>query len=405
MSTEGSENKELRSIVHLDLDAFFCAVEEIYDPSLRGKAFAVGGSADGRGVVASCSYAARKFGIHSAMPMAQAKRLCPELINVRHSFKGYSEYSRQVMDILRSYSPQIQPISIDEAFLDLSHLPHEGKYYAGEIQREIRHQLGLPASLGIASNKLVAKIATNVAKAMHKGKGYPNAILAIAPGTEAKFLAPLPSNALWGVGPKTAEKLAEVGIHTIGDIANHPFKELERRFGQTGRYLHFRARGIDNSPVNISRDTKSVSHEVTYSKDTADEEKLRRTIHRHAQSIGKRLKKLKLAGKTVKIKIRWPDFTTFTRQQSLIEASDDADIIEQAALALFSRHWQSGKQVRLLGVGVSELGRPSKQLSLWDWDPHAHERALRLQEALKGIENKYGKKVIRPAGTLYTQRR
>ncbi len=400
MSAEERTQSEARTIVHLDLDAFFCAVEEINDPSLRGKPFAVGGSAEGRGVVATCSYAARKFGIHSAMPMARAKRLCPELINVRHTFKGYTEYSKLVMDILRSFSPQIQPISIDEAFLDLSHLPRDGKYYAGEIQREIRHQLGLPSSLGIARNKLVAKIATNVGKAIHKGAGYPNAIMSIAVGKEAEFLAPLPSDALWGVGPKTAEKLAEIGIHTIGDIAKYPFKELVQRFGKTGRYLHFRSRGIDNSPVHTSRDTKSVSHEVTYSKDTDDEEKLRKTIHRHSQSISKRLKKIHLTGKTVKLKIRWPDFTTFTRQQSLIEASDDADIIEKSALSLFYKHWKAGKKVRLLGVGVSELGPPSQQLSLWEWDPKEHEKAQRLQAAMSDLEKRYGKKLIRPARSL-----
>jgi len=400
MNSEEKDKPEIRTIVHLDLDAFFCAVEEINNPSLRGKPFAVGGSAEGRGVVATCSYAARAFGIHSAMPMAIAKRLCPDLINVRHSFKGYTEYSRQVMDILRSYSPQIQPISIDEAFLDLTHLPENGKYYAAEIQREIRHQLSLPSSLGIASNKLVAKIATNVAKAVHKGSHYPNAILAIAPGQEANFLAPLPSDSLWGVGPKTAQKLANVGMHTIGDIAKYPLKELERRFGKTGRYLHFRSRGIDHSPVSISRSTKSVSHEVTYPKDTADEEKLKHTINRHAQSIGKRLKKLNLLGKTVKIKIRWPDFTTITRQISLQEASDDAGLIENAALSLLHQYWKPGKKIRLLGVGVSGLEKASSQLSLWEWDADEHERNQSLKSTLNKIENKYGKNLIRPARSL-----
>ena len=400
MNSEENDKQEIRTIVHLDLDAFFCAVEEIYDPSLRGKPFAVGGSAEGRGVVATCSYAARAFGIHSAMPMAIAKRLCPDLINVRHSFKGYTEYSRQVMDILRSYSPQIQPISIDEAFLDLTHLPENGKYYAAEIQREIRHQLSLPSSLGIASNKLVAKIATNVAKAIHKGSHYPNAILAIAHGNEAKFLAPLPSDSLWGVGPKTAQKLANVGMHTIGDIAKYPLKELERRLGKTGRYLHFRSRGIDHSPVNISRSTKSVSHEVTYPKDTADEEKLKQTIHRHAQSIAKRLQKLNLLGKTVKIKIRWPDFTTITRQISFQEASDDAGLLENAALSLLQRYWKPGKKIRLLGVGVSGLEKASSQLSLWEWDAGEHDRNQRLKSTLNKIESKYGKKLIRPARSL-----
>lgn len=391
---------EIRKILHLDLDAFFCAVEELHDPSLRGKPFAVGGSPTGRGVVASCSYAARAYGIRSAMPMAQAVRLCPELINVRHSFGHYSEYSKQVMDILRTYSPQIQAISIDEAFLDLSHMPEAGEFYAKHVQREIRRQLSLPSSIGVASNKLVAKIATNVGKAKHKGAGYPNAIHVVPPGSEAAFLAPLPSDALWGVGPKTAEKLSELGIHTIGDIAAYSFDELERRFGQIGRYLHRRAQGIDDSPIRTSRETKSVSHEVTYREDTHDGDKLRETIKRHAQSISKRLRKLGLYGSTVKLKIRWPDFTTISRQVTLAEPSDKESEIEAAALGLLSKYWKAGRKVRLLGLGVSGLGPASKQLNLWDWDPQAQAKKERLETALSGLEERFGSKAVYRASKL-----
>jgi DNA polymerase-4 len=391
---------EIRKILHLDLDAFFCAVEELHDPSLRGKPFAVGGSPTGRGVVASCSYAARAYGIRSAMPMAQAVRLCPELINVRHSFGHYSEYSKQVMDILRTYSPQIQAISIDEAFLDLSHMPEAGEFYAKHVQREIRRQLSLPSSIGVASNKLVAKIATNVGKAKHKGAGYPNAIHVVPPGSEAAFLAPLPSDALWGVGPKTAEKLSELGIHTIGDIAAYSFDELERRFGQIGRYLHRRAQGIDDSPIRTSRETKSVSHEVTYREDTHDGDKLRETIKRHAQSISKRLRKLGLYGSTVKLKIRSPDFTTISRQVTLAEPSDKESEIEAAALGLLSKYWKAGRKVRLLGLGVSGLGPASKQLNLWDWDPQAQAKKERLETALSGLEERFGSKAVYRASKL-----
>ena len=400
MSEAVQAQSEYRTIIHLDLDAFFCAVEEIYDPSLRGKPFAVGGSPEHRGVVASCSYAARMHGIRSAMPMSKAMRLCPDLIRVRHTYGGYSEYSRQVMDILHSYSPSVQPISIDEAFLDLSHMPREGTFYAREIQREIRHQLSLPSSMGIASNKLVAKIATNVAKANHKGSDYPNAILAVPPGEEAAFLAPLPTDALWGVGPKTAEKLAELGLRTIGDIAAFPFDDMERRFGQVGRYLHKRAQGLDERPVRVSRETKSVSHEVTYPQDIADEEQLRKTIQRQAKSISKRLGKLNLYGSTVKIKLRWPDFTTFTRQRTMPKPSDDAQTIEALALELFYKHWKPGRKVRLLGVGVSELGPPSRQLSLWDWDSAEHAKKERLHDALKEIEHKFGERAVQHADKL-----
>jgi DNA polymerase-4 len=398
MSAQNTKISEYRTVIHVDLDAFFCAVEELNDPSLKGKAFSVGGGE--RGVVVSASYAARKFGVRSAMPGIRAKRLCPNIITVGRNHGEYSKYSSQVMDILRSFSPITQPISIDEAFLDVTDLGGDGREYGLEIQREIRSQLGLPSSLGIASNKLVAKIATNTGKAMHDGNDYPNAVLAVAPGKEIEFLAPLPSDALWGVGPKTSSRLRELGIKTIGDIAAYSATELETRFGQVGKYLHYRAQGLDKSPVRIYRDTKSVSHENTFFENTSDEEQIRATIHRHCESIAKRLNKKGLAGKTVKLKIRWPDFTTFTRQLSLAQATADVTQIEEAALELFSRHWSAGKHIRLLGVGVGQLNSPKSQLSLWDFDAAKVARKERLEDALRGIENKYGEKIIGTAGSL-----
>lgn len=392
---------QARKIIHIDLDAFFCAVEELRDPSLRGKPFAVGGSPQHRGVVATCSYAARQFGIHSAMPMARAVRLCTDLIILRHTYKEYVKYSHEVREILKSYTSLVQPISIDEAFLDLSHLLEPPENYARNIQAEIKANLGLPSSLGVATNKLVAKIATNVGKAFNKTSGYPNAIQVVPPGDEAAFLAPLPTGALWGVGPRTAEKLAELGLHTTGDIAAYPLSELERRFGQHGRDLHTRARGIDNSPVHVSRETKSVSHEVTFSRDTGDENALRETVHRHAEAISKQLRSLELYGSTVKIKLRWPDFTTFTRQKTLPEPTDSASQIEQAALALLNAHWKPGRKVRLLGVGVTGLGPPSRQLSLWDWNPTEAAKQERLENALSTLRQRYGRDAIRSADTLH----
>jgi len=392
--------KPARTIIHVDLDAFFCAVEELHNPELAGKPFAVGGSPEHRGVVASCSYAARKYGVRSAMSMAHALRLCPQLINVRHSFGHYSDYSRQVMDILRTYSPDVQPISIDEAFIDMSHMDGVDEAFARAMQAEILKQVRLPASMGVAGNKLVAKIATNVGKARHHSDGYPNAVLVVPAGGEAAFLAPLPTDALWGVGPKTAEKLAEIGLHTIGDIASYSQEDLERRFGQHGRYLFFRARGIDTSPVRVRHETKSVSHEVTYSQDTNDEMKLQETIKRQSQSISKRMRKQQLYGSTVKIKLRWPDFTTFTRQNTLPEPTDDAAVIERMALELLRKHWKPGRKVRLLGVGVSGLGPPSKQLSLWDWDPQEFARKERLDDTLRGLKQKYGEETVKTGSKL-----
>ena len=389
-----------RKIIHLDLDAFFCAVEELLDPGLKDKPFAVGGSPEHRGVVASCSYAARRFGIHSAMPMARAVKLCQELKIVHHHFRNYIDLSDQVRDMMNSYSPLVQPISIDEAFIDLSHQPEDGLYYAKRLQSEIRSQLGLPVSLGVATNKLVAKVATNVGKAANYAGDYPNAIQVVPPGEEAAFLAPLPADALWGVGPKTAEKLAELGILTIGEIASYPLRELERRFGQIGSDLHRRAQGIDNSPVHVSHETKSVSHEETFAVDTNDERQLREVIRGHSQSIGKRLRKLELYGSTVKVKLRWPDFKTITRQNTLPEPTDDAKQIEKLALGIFKKYWKAGRKVRLIGVGVSNLGPPSHQLNLWDWNPKEAEKQERLQKAIETLRIRFGEASVGKASRL-----
>ncbi len=391
---------QIRKIIHLDLDAFFCAVEELRDPALRNQPFAVGGNPEQRGVVASCSYAARKYGIHSAMPMARALRLCPQLKIVHHHFRDYVQLSDQVMQLMSNYSSLVQPISIDEAFLDLTHQPEEGLFYAKILQEQIRNHLHLPASLGVASNKLVAKVATNVGKAASHTDGYPYAIQVVPPGEEAAFLAPLPADALWGVGAKTAEKLAQLGIHTVGDIAAYPLNELERLFGQTGSDLHWRAHGIDGSPVHVSYETKSVSHEETFARDTHDEKVLRATLREQSLSISRQLRKLELYGNTVKLKLRWPDFTTITRQVTLPDPTDDAKKIEAAALELLRAHLKPGRKIRLLGVGVSNLGPRGHQLSLWDWNPKEFDKQQRLENALKTLQQRYGDASVRRGSAL-----
>jgi DNA polymerase-4 len=388
----------------LDLDAFFCAVEELHDPALRGKPFAVGGSPQGRGVVASCSYAARKFGVHSAMPMSRAVRICPDLQIVRHSYNNYVEYSRKVRDIMRSYTELVQSISIDEAFIEVTDLPWPAVEYARDMQARIRDELGLPCSLGVATNKLVAKIATNVGKASSQTDTYPNAIQVVPPGEEAAFLAPLPTEALWGVGPKTAEKLAELRLHSIGDIAAYPLAELERRFGEHGRALHHRARGLDNSPIHLSHETKSVSQEVTYSEDANDPRQLRDTIKRQSLSVSKRLKKLDLYAKTVQIKLRWSDFTTITRQITLQDPTDEAALIEHAANKLLNQNWKNRRLIRLIGVGVHGLEAPSPQLSLWDWDPTESAKQEQLDRALKVLNQRFGPDAVRHASDLEADR-
>ena len=388
-----------RTILHLDLDAFFCAVEEIRNPELRGKAFAVGGRPEERGVVSSCSYAARKMGVRSAMPMGQALRLCPGLIIVPSNHHLYSEVSRQVMSILHDVTGLVEQISIDEAFLDISDIRADPEPFARRLQARIRDELQLPCSLGIASNKMVAKIATEVGKAiaLKRIKAQelaepPNAVTVVGYGEEATFLNPLPAEMLWGVGPKTSKRLSELGIHTIGDLARWPESEMIRLFGENGRDLARHARGIDDRAIETERETKSISQEITFSRDVRDDKTLERTLHEQSAEVARQLRKNNLAGKTIKLKIRWPDFTTLTRQITLNNPTDQEEEITRAALELMKSVRKPNQAVRLIGVGVSGLSAPFRQLGLWDVDS---EKSRKVQNVLDSLQEKYGKNVVK----------
>ena len=388
-----------RTILHIDLDAFYCAVEETRQPELRGKAFAVGGKPEERGVVASCSYAARRMGVRSAMPMGKAVRLCPGLIIVPSRHSLYSEVSRQVMERLHDLTALVEHISIDEAFLDISEVPEAPDMVAHKLQSRIREELQLPCSIGIASNKMVAKIATEVGKSLAlrevKAKGEakpPNALTVVPSGEEAAFLAPLPADMLWGVGPKTSARLTELGIYTIGDLAKWPETELIRMFGENGRDLSQHSKGIDERPVVTEHETKSISQEITYSKDVRDDAVLYKTLHEMSAEVAKQLRRNNLAGKTVKLKLRWPDFTTLTRQTTLTNPTDQDEEIERAALELLKAVRKPFQAVRLIGVGVTGLGQPIRQLGLWDTDS---EKERKLQGAVDQLHEKYGENIIR----------
>ncbi len=380
-----------RKILHIDLDAFFCSVEENNDPSLRGKPFAVGGRPDQRGVVASCSYSARMFGVHSAMPMAQAIKVCPGLIIVSGRHGDYGKISHQVMDYLGTLTPLIEPVSIDEAFLDLSDLPDPAEELAHQIQDHIRDQFHLPCSIGVATSKLVAKIATDTGKASKRSAAPPQAITVVEPGGEAEFLAPLPAQALWGIGPKTAARLAEIGIHTIGDITRMPKQELVTRLGKFGEDLRERAIGIDHSTVHTSDRVKSVSNETTFARDVSDVQVLYETLHSLSESVGRRLRRKDLKGTTVKLKLRWHDFTTLTRQTTLPSPTDDDREIYAAVKELFNKTWKKGHPVRLLGVGITQFDTPVRQLSLWD---APGKKDINLFSAVDTVRERYGKDSI-----------
>ncbi len=331
------------------------------------------------------------------MPMARAVKLCRNLIIVSSRHSAYGEVSEQVMARLRDLTALVEPLSIDEAFLDVSDLPDAGEQIARGIQRRIRDELGLPCSLGVATNKLVAKIATDVGKAAARGGNPPNAVTVVPPGGEAQFLAPLPIEALWGVGPKTAAKLHELGVETIGDLARQSERELRARYGAIGHDFWERSRGMDDSPVEVEREVKSVSQEETFARDLRDGDSLRRTLRSQAEAVAGRLRQEERLGSTVRLKLRWPDFTTVSRQCTLPHPTDQDQEIYQAALGLLEKAWRNGRPVRLVGVGVTHLTTAVRQLSLWEADS---EKGRRLNAAIDLIRERFGENVIERGSAL-----
>jgi DNA polymerase-4 len=381
----------MRRILHVDLDAFFCSVEELHQPSLTGTAFVVAGRPDQRGVVASASYPARAFGIRSAMPTARALRLCPDLTIVPPRHGVYGESSDLVMAILREAAPVVEQVSIDEAFLDVSDDPRPAQEVAASLQARIRRELRLPTSWGVAGNRLVAKIATEV--------GKPNGLVVVPPGEEAAFLAPLPAGMLWGVGPKTRLRLEPLGVRTIGDLASMPPASLVQALGDHGLELASRARGEDNQPVLDTYEPKSMSAETTFASDVRDGKELRRTLLGLSEEVGRRLRQSGVAGSTVRLKLRWSDFTTLSRQTRLAQATDQEKEIYRAAEGLLDATWSAGRPVRLIGVGVSGLGAPVRQLHLFD---RGWEEDARLMQAVDTIRERFGQQALQRAADLKT---
>lgn len=394
-----------RKILHMDLDAFFCAVEESANPSLKGKAYAVGGSPTGRGVVTSCSYPARRTGVRSGMAMIRAIRLCPNLIVVSNRHGRYSEKSREVMRILDDVTPLVERVSIDEAFLDVSDLPGPLAQIARSIQRRIREETRLPSSFGGGTNPLIAKIANNVGKKSTKGWDFPNAVYCVPPGQEKAFLAPMTTTALWGIGEKTAAALRNMGIVTIGQLAAAPEETLVRRFGKYGKELHLHANGIDHRRVNPeSDDPKSVSQENTFSNDVSDRATLLRQLRYQSDKVGFRLRRAGLSGNTVRIKIRWANFATIVRQTKVDPPINQDSAIYDAAAALFLTVWEKGRDpVRLIGVGVSGFETEADQLTFIAPPPKIAKEG-ELLKAVDEIRIRYGKDSLRRASDMQIDR-
>lgn len=348
-----------RTIIHADLDAFYASVEQLDNPELRGKPVVVGGSPEGRGVVAAASYEVRKFGVKSAMPMSHALRLCPDAVRVSPRFDRYHELSRVVMGIFRSLTPLVEPLSLDEAFLDVTgrHDEYGGALgLAKYLKDEVKKQTGLVVSIGLGTNKTVAKVASDMKK--------PDALVVVPPGTEAKFLAPLAVRALWGVGPKAEEVLVAQGFRTIGDIARAPMARLESLFGQRGRELWDMANGRDDREVITDHERKSVGAETTFPRDLPDGPELRAELARIVREVAARLRQTGTRARTTAIKLRYRNFHTITRQVSRPDATDDYDDLYEAAAALLDKVTQEGDQFRLLGVSCSNLEGESNREQL-----------------------------------------
>ena len=376
------------TILHVDLDAFFAAVEQRDRPELRGQPVVVGGGGPSdRGVVSAASYEARRFGIRSAMPLRTAAALCPDAVFVPVNGRRYSEVSRQVMAILAQYTPRIEQISIDEAFLDLTgsdQLFGGGEQAAQLIKDQISAELDLTASVGVAANRLVAKIASDLRK--------PDGLVVVPAGEEATFLAPLSIERLWGVGPTTRRALADYGVQTIGDLAALPDDLLHRRFGRHGPELAARAKGIGDTEVGASGGAKSISQEHTFDADTADWETIERTLLALSEGVGGRLRRHGLLCATVAVKIRDSSFTTITRQQTLVDPTDLTDVIWRIAIAL-TRREVHGTRLRLLGVAASGL-TDRQQLSLFELPDTRRRRA---SDAADAIRRRFGSRAIRRA--------
>ncbi|MGI8661638.1 MAG: DNA polymerase IV [Acidimicrobiales bacterium] len=390
-----------RTILHVDMDAFFVSVELLRRPELRGKPVIVGGSGD-RGVVAAASYEARHYGIHSAMPSTRARRLCPHAVFLPGDHSHYGEASQRVMAIFRATTPLVEPISLDEAFLDVTgsqRLLGSGPEIAALIRRRVLDEEGLTCSVGVAANKFIAKLASEAAKPRSSRDG-PVAglgVKVVAPGAELRFLHPLPVQALWGVGPKTLEKLHARGIRVVADLAALDEDDAVRFLGvANGRHLWRLAHAIDDRGVTPEQAPKSIGHEETFARDHRSHETLRRELVRMADAVGARLRHNQLTGRTVTIKVRFHDFRTITRSVTLPTPIDTGTGIARVAKSLLS-DIDPSSGVRLLGVSVSALGRgAARQLTLDDagvdagsWDD--------ASKAVDLIRNRFGDDAIVPA--------
>ncbi len=375
---EGPPHSQL--ILHVDMDAFFASVEQLDNPEFRGRPVIVGG--EERGVVSACSYEARKFGVHSAMPSAQARRLCPHGVFVRGRMSRYAEVSEMVMAVLRDFSPQVEQASVDEAYMDITGLERlfgPPREVGQALKRGVREATGLNCSVGIAPVKFLAKISSDYDK--------PDGLFILAPDQVEAFLKQLPVGKIPGVGKRAKEELDKLGIRFAAEMLRYPLSFWEGRFGKWGRVLYDRAQGIDPSTVVTHYEAKSESAENTFRQDTADREELKRWLMHQAERVGARLRRHQYKGRTVTLKIKFKDFTSITRNKTLPEPTNSTRLIFETAAALLDVE-RLPKLVRLIGVGVSNFGNAPTQLSLFQDQQKAKDEHLDL--TLDAIREKFG---------------
>ncbi len=382
----------MRTYFHVDMDAFFVSVEELSDPSLVGKPVVVGGQAKQRGVVSAASYAARKFGVHSAMPLRTAYRLCPQAIFLDGHPEQYRDYSRKVYTVLKSYSPQVEMASVDEAYMDVTgteRLHGPPLRAANSLHKSVKQETGLNCSIGIAAARMVAKVASDQAK--------PNGILWVLPGEEARFLAPLDIRKIPGVGKVTEKNLQGWGIRKVGDLAALESEFLREHFGQWGLALAGKSRGLDaggwfDGEVGEEANPKSISHEFTFNEDTADVDTLESTLARLSEMVGRRLREHALYARTVQLKLRYTDFSTITRAHSLDHATQlDTEIFQQVR-ALFRQNRKANAPIRLLGVHVSGLESDEGQMNLLGEDQT--DRWRKALTAVDRMRDRFGENSV-----------
>jgi DNA polymerase IV len=388
-----------RLVCHVDMDAFFVSVEELFDPSLKGKPVVVGGNRDQRGVVAAASYAARKFGVHSAMPLRTAGRLCPSAIFVEGSPHRYREYSRKIFAVLNRFSPQVEMASIDEAYVDFTgteRLWGPPLKMADTLHQAIQSDTNLKCSLGFASSRLVAKVSSDQAK--------PDGVLYIMPGQEARFLAPLDVRKIPGVGKKTEASLHKLGIRQVGDLARLEESFLASHFGRWGLALAGKARGEDaggwfDSAIGEADDPKSISHEHTFSEDTSNKALLETTLLKLSEMVAKRLREHQLYARTIQLKLRDEDFSTITRACTLDHGTQLDGEVAVAVIRLFHQAWDGERPIRLLGVHSGSLQPAEGQMNLLE-EPHL----ARLRQAFRSVDHiraRFGENCISLAKTLH----